>query len=87
MPLFTTNATPNTVETLCEANAERKQVVVHNGMAGAVVRVDKDAALVATSGNVAYYQDHLIFRGPIAAGRLSIVSDTASSTVYYTEVV
>ena len=83
MPLVTVGTT---VTELVAASAERIQVTAHNATSGAVVRADEDRELVATSGNIIYYQDTLIFRGPIARKRLWVVSDTAATSVYYTEV-
>ena len=86
MPAFTTNATPNTVEALVPANPDRKQVITFSYMAGARVRVDKDRALAPTSANVMMYEDSLVFKGKIARQKLWVISDTASSTINYTEV-
>ena len=83
VPLVTVGTT---VTELVAASAERIQVTAHNATSGAVVRADEDRELVATSGNIIYYQDTLIFRGPIARKRLWVVSDTAATSVYYTEV-
>lgn len=87
MPLFTTSGVANTVETMIEANAERHQVNVYNNMPGATVRVDASPTEVATSGNIMKYEDSLVFKHAIARGRLSIISDVATSVVNYTEIV
>lgn len=71
---------------LCPANEERTQVNVHNEGSGTVVRVDKNKELASVSANIMYYQDSLTFRGPIAKKRLWVISDTATTTVSYTEV-
>ncbi len=84
MPAFTAGLT---VLELVPANADRVEVIVHNSQSGTVVRVDKDRELAAASANIMYYQDSIIFRGPIARQRLWVISDTATTTVNYTEVV
>ena len=73
---------------LAPANSERVVLVVYNaGSADEIVRVDLDREAVATSANVIHNRETFIFRGPIAKRRIWVISDTATTTVNYTEII
>lgn len=87
MPLFTTSATPNSKESLVAGDAGRTQLNIYNNMSGATVRIDEDREEVLASANIMKFEDSIIIRGPMATKRIYVTSDTASSTVNFTEIV
>jgi len=65
----------------------RKEVIILNaGSSDEILRADTDPEKVATSATVAYNRGMIKYRGPQAEGEIWLISNTAATTVNYTEV-
>jgi hypothetical protein len=60
-------------------------VVSNEGSGDEIVRVSPDPADVSTAAQIIYNREMIIIRGPLAAKGHRVISDTASTTVSYTE--
>lgn len=75
-----------TATSIPASQGRTKLFITNEGSADEVVRADEDREEVSASAHIAYNRESVKFSGPIAARRIWVISDTAATTVSYSQI-
>jgi len=86
MPALSVGTSMTRATNIPSAKGRREVIILNAGSSDEILRADTDFAKLATSATVAYNRGMIKYRGPQAEQEIGLISNTATTPVYYTEV-